>query len=401
MISGVVTRVQRLPERRSSTQSPAPVASAPGQGARSPVFGIFVWSRVAIWAAAVFSYFTFQPNRHPSAFIWDDPKITHELGILTDVWARWDSVWFLRIAHYGYVSPSHADSPHPLYPATVAGLGRDLRRPLRHRRDRRLSPPRSPRSSCTGSPRRGSAPTTRVERSLGSAVFPMSLFLIAIYSESLFLLLSLAAFVLAERGKWVGAWVSVMLAILTRAVGFALLPPLLLLAWRAEHRKRALAGVLIPLAGFSLYPIYLQWKTGDGWAFKNPSRALGSGTSPMPGRSVGSGTGCAPPGRGIEQFASGSHTHVYCMLVQDTDPARRDDQPRGVRLPRPLRLPDDRRLAKARSAVRPVRSREPGDPAQRAEQQMATPLDAAVRARDLPLSFSRSRSSAAALAYIR
>src|SRR5439155_11444175 len=64
------------------------------------------------------------------------------------------------------------------------------------------------------------------------AVFPLSLFLVAVYSEALFLLLALSAFVLAERGRWLPAWTAAGLAILTRIAGVAILPALLLLAWR-------------------------------------------------------------------------------------------------------------------------------------------------------------------------
>ena len=41
----------------------------------------------------------------------------------------------------------------------------------------------------------------------------------------------------------------------------------------------------------------------------------------MPARSAGSGTACARLG-GVEQLASGSHSHVYWTPVQDTDPMR-------------------------------------------------------------------------------
>jgi len=42
------------------------------------------------------------------------------------VWARWDSVWFLRIAEHGYGGIQHgaAAAFYPLYPLTLAGLGR-------------------------------------------------------------------------------------------------------------------------------------------------------------------------------------------------------------------------------------------------------------------------------------
>ena len=51
------------------------------------------------------------------------------------------------------------------------------------------------------------------------AVFPTSLYLGAVYSESLFLALALATFVLAERGRLGLAGVAVGLALLTRAQG--------------------------------------------------------------------------------------------------------------------------------------------------------------------------------------
>ena len=46
----------------------------------------------------------------------------HDLGYFTDVWARWDSDFFLRIAQNGYDDASAAF--HPLYPALIAALGR-------------------------------------------------------------------------------------------------------------------------------------------------------------------------------------------------------------------------------------------------------------------------------------
>ena len=88
---------QRLREQHAEAgQLPAPPRS------RNPAIEIFLWSRAAIWAAALFAFFTFEPNRHPNAARWDDPTVTHDLGAVTDVWARWDSVFFLRIAEHGY-----------------------------------------------------------------------------------------------------------------------------------------------------------------------------------------------------------------------------------------------------------------------------------------------------------
>src|SRR5262249_53219628 len=151
----------------------------------------------------------------------------------------------------------------------------------------------------------------------------MSLFLIAVYSESVFLLLTVAAFLLAERGKWLGAWGATALAIMTRVVGLALVPALLIMALRSRDRRRAVGGVVIPTVVFALYPVYLDWRTGDGWSFLH-SQGLWhrhfSAAGPLGGIWDGLRSGWA----GIEQLASGSHPHRYWTAVPlaDSDPMR-------------------------------------------------------------------------------
>ena len=289
------------------------------------MLGIWLWSRGAIWAAALFALYTFQPNRNPLAYRWDDPKLTHDLGAFTDVWARWDSVWFLRIAEHGYTAPSHADAAfYPLYPGAVAlfgsmfgghyvlgGLVVSLAASLGaffllHR---------------LAETRLGADGARRAVLYL--AVFPMSLFLIAVYSESLFLMLAVAAFVFAERGKWLPAWAAAALALVTRIAGLALLPALAFMAWRSPNRWRALAGLVLPAALFSAYPAYLAASTGNGWRFLH-SQGLWhrhfSYAGPLGGLWDGLRSGWA----GIEQLASGSHTHRYWTAVPlaDSDPMR-------------------------------------------------------------------------------
>jgi hypothetical protein len=77
----------------------------------------------------------------------------------------------------------------------------------------------------------------------------------------------LAAFVLAERGRFAGAGVVAGLAILTRVTGLALLPALALLAWRSRDRARSLAGVALALPVAAVYPLVLWQQIGDAWAF--------------------------------------------------------------------------------------------------------------------------------------
>ena len=311
---------QRLRERRAGgVETPAPVS------ARSPVLGIWAWSRAAIWAAALFALYTFQPSRNPLAYRWDDPKLTHDLGAFTDIWARWDSVWFLRIADHGYTSPTHADAAfYPLYPLTMAGLGRVLGDHyvlagllislaaslgaffLLHR---------------LAEARIGAEGARRAVLYL--AVFPMSLFLIAVYSESLFLLLAIGAFVLAERGRWLPAWLATGLAILTRVAGVALIPALALMAWRSPDRTRALMGIALPGILFAAFPAYLSARTGDAWSFLH-SQGLWHRHFSYAGPLGGIWDGLRAGWAGIEQFASGSHTHRYWTAVplSDSDPMR-------------------------------------------------------------------------------
>ena len=291
--------------------------------ASNPAPEIFLWSRATIWAAALFALFVFVPNRHPRAARWDDPTLTHDLGAVTDVWARWDSVWFLRIAEHGYSAASGAASAfYPVYPLTVAGLGRVF---FGHYV---LAGILISLVAAFGSflllyqlteERLGADGARRAVLYL--AFFPFALFLQAVYSESLYLLLTLAAFALAERRRFLPAGLAAGLALLTRPTGIALLPALALLAWRERHRLRALGSLAIAPLLFCAYPLYLWQAEGDPWAFVRAQRLWSRHLSPA-GPFGGIWDGLRAGWAGVEQLASGSHTHVYWTAVQDTDPIR-------------------------------------------------------------------------------
>jgi mannosyltransferase PIG-V len=291
--------------------------------AGNPAPEIFLWTRAAIWAAALFSFFVFVPNRHPRAGVWDDPSLTHDLGAVTDVWARWDSVWFLRIAEHGYDSAAGAAAAfYPLYPGAVSLVGWALFGHyvlagilvslaaafaaflLLHR---------------VAEERLGADGARRAVLYL--AVFPFAFFLQAVYSESLYLLLTLAAFVLAEQRRFLAAGAVTGLALLTRPTAAALLPALALLAWRERERVRALVSLAVAPLLFAAYPIYLWRAEGDPWAFLHAQRLWSRHLSPA-GPLGGIWDGLRAGWAGVQQFASGSHTHAYWKPVQDADPIR-------------------------------------------------------------------------------
>jgi Mannosyltransferase (PIG-V) len=235
---------------------------------RSPALTIFLWSRLALWAAAVFAVLVFVPNRHPQADRWDSERL-HELGYGIDVWARWDSDWYLRIAEEGYAgAPSSTPAFFPLYPGLVAVLGRLLAGHYV------LAGVLLSLAACAGAflllyrlalPLLDEAGARRAVLYL--AVFPTALFLQAVYSESLYLLLALGAFLAAERSRFLGAGVLAGLAMLTRPVGIALLPALVLLAWRSRVPRQSLLriGIAVPIA--ALYPLLLGLWIGEPFAF--------------------------------------------------------------------------------------------------------------------------------------
>ncbi len=269
---------------------------------------IYLWSRAAIWIGAIFAFFFFEPNRHPNADRWDTARM-HDLGYFTDIWARWDSDFFLRIAQNGYDDASAAF--HPLYPALIAVLGRAF---FGHYI---LAGLVISLLCCLGSfvllhrlaeEHLGSAEGA-TRSVLYLAVFPMTLFLQAVYSESLFLLLVLAAFALAERDRFAGAGVVAGLAILTRAAGLALLPALALLAWRHRDRLRALAGVALALPVAAIYPLVLWQQVGDPFAFRDAQDRWHRHLS-WAGPFGGIWDGVVAGWRGLEQFIVGHGTHV-------------------------------------------------------------------------------------------
>jgi hypothetical protein len=271
----------------------------------------------------VFAYLTFEPNRHPSVERWDRPEYTNDGGFLIDVWARWDSVWFLRIAQDGYGATEEAAAAfYPLYPLLVGLLGRIL---FGHYV---LAGVVISLAACLGAfvllyrlalPRLGDDGSRRTVLYL--AIFPFALFLGAVYSESLFLLAALASFLLAERGSFLGAGVAAGLAWLTRPLGIALLPALAVIAWRSPSRGRALVSLAAAPALFALYPLYLWWRVDDPFAFLHAEDTWSRELSPV-GPLGGIWDGLRAGWAGVRQLASGSDTTRYWSAVQDTDPDR-------------------------------------------------------------------------------
>jgi Mannosyltransferase (PIG-V) len=236
---------------------------------RIPVWATaFGASRALIWVGVLFAFLWFTPG---GAYL----QHSHDLGFGLDIFSRFDSDWYVRIARSGYHG-SASQAFYPLYPLLVAGPGRVFGGHYV------VAGVVISLAACAGSfwllwkvalPKLGREGASRAVVLL--AVFPMSLFLQAVYAESLYLLLTLAAFALAERHRFAAAGICTGAAMLTRATGIALLPALALVAWREERRAAAFAKLALALPIFAVWPLYLWRHTHDVLAFAHAQRDWG------------------------------------------------------------------------------------------------------------------------------
>ncbi len=197
-------------------------------------------------------------------------------GILLRPWDHRDSVWFIRIAASGYSAAQPDRSAFfPLYPLLIRVLGA----PAGHRYQIAgmvlslvaygLAMLVLYRLTATLTDTRTAAITVVL-----ISVFPTAVVFNAVYSESLFLLLTVTCLWLAWDRRWALAGIAGLLATLTRSSGILLLPPLLMLyaqqrgwTWRsirlAWPRDLRLAWTaMIPL-GLIAYMSYLWVRFGD------------------------------------------------------------------------------------------------------------------------------------------
>ena len=221
----------------------------------------FLWTRAAIWALALFA--ALLPT-HARLEREGASPLLHDLGWPIDLWARWDSVWYLTIADQGYHGAAETLAFWPLYPALVAAVGavfggHDLTAGV-------LISLASLLGSMVLLERLGvrlvGGPSAR-RAVLYLALFPTAFFFGAVYSESLYLLFALAAFLLAERGRFLPAGVVCGLAILTRVAGVALLPALAIIAWRSGQRRRALLSLSAAPLIASIHPLVVHEARGS------------------------------------------------------------------------------------------------------------------------------------------
>jgi Gpi18-like mannosyltransferase len=196
------------------------------------------------------------------------------------IWARWDALHFFSIAEHGYTGAGaepHATAFFPGFPLALR-LGMALG----------LSPVTAGLAvSALASWIAFAFLFELAELDVGSgagrravlylALFPTGVFLIAPYSEALFLAGAIPAFFYARRGRWALAGVPAAVAVATRAAGLFVLAGLVLEFFRQRDFSRPrLRGALAGLAAGTLpviaYGAYLAAATGDALRFLTDQR---------------------------------------------------------------------------------------------------------------------------------
>lgn len=216
------------------------------------VLCIAIASRIGL---AMMNWFTLKVFR---VFDRGYPKLYDELipaDHLLGGWSRWDSAWYALVAFEGYAGPIgepvQTRGFFPLYPILIRAMAA-------------LNPGADTRSDyavwgvvlaniCFLAFVVLLAHTIalKFDRDIALTavallvVSPMSFFFNAGYSESLFMLCTVAAFWFSYNQRWIPASAAIALASATRLFGLALIPCILLIAWRHRAALRDLATIAV------------------------------------------------------------------------------------------------------------------------------------------------------------
>jgi len=269
----------------------------------------FVYSRVLALGAGAGGVLTVAKHV-PAADVTASMRQFGPVGyLLAGSVARFDSGYYLDIAQHGYRTTSAASTAfYPLYPFAIRLLG-----------------------WLTGSGVLAGAVISAVsfavalvllhrltELELGTraadvavllvAFAPLSFFFTAVYTESIFLLLSVGAMLAVRRERWMLAGVLGALCALTRPTGVLLAAPIAIAVLRHRPRiDRRLLWSLLPLAGVGLYLVVLA---ANGFGWMAPFRAEASWHRIDAGPVVGVAAGLHAAFRGLVAIV-GNGVSIY------------------------------------------------------------------------------------------
>lgn len=240
-----------------------PEAEAPAGGAYAvPWPVIFATALIVLWLGALFSHIAVTGG--PNGFLdWYREKMT----------TTGDASYYLFIAQNGYVPEgdmARAIVFYPMYPLLIRCVGALLggRYALAGMIVSQVCYGASAVVLAKLAAKECAHPGTALAAYL---LYPFGFFALGVFTEGLFLLLTVSGLYLIRQRRWLAAGAAGFFAALTRLQGALLLLPGVYCAWRDcreqkhwDWRYLALAG---PLAGFGVYLCINKAVCGDFFAF--------------------------------------------------------------------------------------------------------------------------------------
>ena len=295
----------------------------------------------ALWTSRIVVFFSgtlgvLAIGRAPRTAGFDPDGLTAPFGyfgnLLAAPFARWDSVWYLAIGQGGYPAGNPARTAFfPLYPLLMRALGVVIQSDLIA-------------GVIVSVVCFGVALTLLYELVATEldderarvtvmliAFCPMAYFYSAVYSESLYLALSVGCILCARRGRWMWASIIGALAACSRNSGIMLAVPIVLLflygprsdraapdflragrSWRVllpRYRlSRSLLWALLIPVGLAAYVLFLSLSIHDGFA---PFRAQQVWYRSFAGPFGGVWSGTVAAWDGLRQLLHGPAPPVY------------------------------------------------------------------------------------------
>lgn len=240
------------------------------------ILGLFTAWRVIIWLVAFISQNRIDLNTD-QAYAWSANAAQDWLDKIPSFlqyWARWDSGWYISVAQQGYYWNAPGDWSNvvffPLYPQAVRFLGYLLNNQFFIAGI--IVSSLATLFTCFYLYR-----LVKFELEKKSAlrsvlyllIFPTSIFLASVYTESLFILTAVASIYHARKGQWYAASIWGFLVTLTRPSGIIILAVLLLEYFEQKKfnplkiKANVLNLLFIP-SGLGIYMYFLYQR------FQNP-----------------------------------------------------------------------------------------------------------------------------------
>lgn len=239
---------------------------------------IFLFTRVMLTIIGCLSYIILDPKLPPRKY-----EITFSKHLWLDVWGVWDTFWYVDIATRGYSTapPPIAGLEHqanypffPLYPILMKVLGTLIG-------DNFIAGIILSNIFMIAAcifiyklVKLNSDEDTALRSIKYLFLFPTAFILSGVFTEPLFLALTIICFYYAKKDKWHIVGIMGFLVSLTRPNGFWLILPLSYEYLRQKHfslrniRIDVLYLLLLPL-GFGLFYLYVAYLTKDPWAFSH------------------------------------------------------------------------------------------------------------------------------------